>query len=85
MSDIAAELAEASERYKKAKAKAVKYAPELLRRLCRTMSLREVGRRINRSPTYLSQISKGTIECSDGTYFAMATLCRMVESESQDT
>jgi plasmid maintenance system antidote protein VapI len=73
---IAQELGVAKERYIDAKRDAVAHAQVLIGEICQRMSLRDLAKRIDRSPTYISQVATGKIECSDETYFALSGVAR---------
>lgn len=47
---------------------------ELIAELTRTISLRELARRSDLSPTYLSQIANGKVVVSPGAYVRLAML-----------
>lgn len=69
---IARQLEFAKERYIDAKRRAVDHAPTLIQEVCQSMSLRDLAKRVDKSPTYISQIATGKIECSDEVYFALS-------------
>jgi len=48
--------------------------PELIAELTRTISLRELARRSDLSPTYLSQVANGKVVISPGAYVRLSEL-----------
>lgn len=47
----------------------------LMRQLRESHSLRSIARKTGLSPTYLCQVAKGKVECSNGAYLKLAKVC----------
>lgn len=60
----------------------VKHGPQIIDLLTETLSLREVARKVKRSPTYLSQVKNGKQRISWETYCMLVML--LEESENSD-
>lgn len=71
---IAQELELAKVQYIDVKRRMVRHAPKLVSEICQRMSLRDLAKRVGKSPTYISQIATEKIECSDETYFALCSV-----------
>lgn len=50
------------------------HGPDLIARLTRTISLRELARRTGLSPTYLSQVANAKVTISPGAFVQIASL-----------
>jgi len=60
-------------------------APKVIEELIASgLTLRQVARRIGRSPTYVSHIRTGVTKCSPKTYFELSFLLSKVERGQRD-
>lgn len=78
---IAAELEITRWKYGVAQDEARKVAQQLIRDITQTISLRELSRRLSKSPTYISQVSTGKLAVSDDVFLMMA---KVLEELSDD-
>ena len=59
-------------------------APRVIANLIeRGLTLRQVARRIKRSPTYVSHVRNGHTQCSAKTYFALSWLLQKMEENGE--
>jgi len=60
-------------------------APKVIEELIASgLTLRQVARRIGRSPTYVSHVRNSVSECSPKTYFELSFLLSKVEKGERD-
>lgn len=60
-------------------------APQVIEELIASgLTLRQVARRIGRSPTYVSHVRNSVSECSSKTYFELSFLLSKVEKGERD-
>ena len=60
-------------------------APKVIEKLIASgLTLRQVARRIGRSPTYVSHIRTGVTKCSPKSYFELSFLLSKIERGQQD-
>lgn len=77
---IRTRLVNAAYQYTMAQGQSHEMAPKVINDLIASgLTLRQVARRIKRSPTYVSHVRNSVSECSPETYFELSLLLSKVE------
>lgn len=79
---IASELDGTRRKYEAAQNEAREVAQQLIRDITQTISLRELSRRLAKSPTYISQISTGKVAVSDHVFLMMANVFKELSDDA---
>ena len=77
--NLAKSLQASKDRYDALRKASQADAPRVIAELRKQMSLRQIARRIGRSPTYVSMVANSLVVCSDDVYVALVELTGVEE------